>query len=90
MKQIRIIISGRVQGVFFRANTRDIARQLNLKGFVRNLSNGDVEVIAQGNEKELNELISFCRKGPPGAMVDNINIKYEEIKENLTGFEVRY
>jgi len=90
MKQLHIIISGRVQGIFFRASTRDTARQLGLRGFVRNLGNGDVEVVAQGEDNELQELIEFCRKGPPGADIEGIDIKYEEIKDKFFGFDVRY
>ncbi len=89
MKQIHLIVSGRVQGVFFRAKTKDTARLLGLKGFVRNLGNGDVEIIAQGEQNELQKLIKFCKTGPPGADVRDINIKYEDI-EKLQGFDVRY
>jgi len=90
MKQVHLIISGRVQGVYFRANTRDVARQLGLKGFVRNLSDRRVEVIAQGEVSELRKLIEFCQKGPPGAEVDDIGITYEEIIDKFSGFDVRY
>jgi len=89
MKQIRITISGRVHGVFFRSTTCDIARKLGLKGYVKNLDNGDVEIIAQGNEKGLNELIDFCHKGPPSARIDNINIEQEKAQE-FTSFETKY
>jgi len=90
MKQVRIIVSGRVQGVYFRAHTEEVGRRLMLNGFVRNLPDGNVEVVAQGREKELNELIEFCHNGPPASKVDKVDIKYEEIKERFVGFEVRY
>ena len=90
MKQCRIIVSGRVQGVFFRDSTRGAARSLGLKGYVRNAGNGDVEVIAQGDEKDILELIKFCHKGPPASEVDKVDVKYEEIKDDFIGFEVRY
>lgn len=88
MKQAHIIISGRVQGVFFRDGTRRAARELGLKGFVRNIDEG-VEVVAQGDEKELNGLIKFCRKGPPAAEVSDVKVEYEEIKDKFAGFDIR-
>ena len=90
MKQVHIIISGRVQGVFFRAATRDKARQLGLKGFVRNLGNGDVEVVAQGDDNKLRELLQFCQKGPPGSNVEGTDIEYKDVKEKFYSFDVRY
>jgi acylphosphatase len=89
MKQVHIIVSGRVQGVFFRAAAKDKARQLGLKGFARNLGNGDVEVIAQGDENKLRELLQFCQKGPPGANVEGIDIEYKDVKEKFNGFDIR-
>ncbi len=90
MKRVHIIISGYVQGVFFRHNTKVKARNLGLRGFVRNVSNGDVEVVAEGNEKELNELIDFCRRGPVLSCVANLKIKYEEFKGEFDDFTVRF
>lgn len=90
MKRVHIIVSGRVQGVFFRYNTRDLAGNLGLRGYVKNLYNGDVEIIAEGNEEKLNKLIGFCKKGPESAHVTNIKIKYEKATNEFSGFEVRY
>ncbi len=89
MKRIHIIISGHVQGVFFRNNTKAKARKLGLKGFVRNVPNGDVEVVAEGNEKELNELVGFCRKGPMFSCVANLKIEYEKFKGEFDDFIVK-
>ncbi|MBU3941787.1 MAG: acylphosphatase [Nanoarchaeota archaeon] len=90
MKRVHIIISGYVQGVFFRHNTKIKARKLGLKGFVMNVPNGNVEVIAEGNEKEINELIDFCRKGPMLSCVANLKIEYEEFKGEFDDFTVRF
>lgn len=90
MKRVHIIISGYVQGVCFRYFTKIKARNLRLKGFVRNVPNGDVEVIAEGNEKELDELIEFCRKGPALSCVANLKIEYEEFKGEFNDFTVKH
>lgn len=89
MKRVHIIISGYVQGVCFRYFTKIKARKLGIKGFVKNLPNGDVEVVAEGDEKELNELIDFCRKGPVLSGVANLKIEYEELKGEFNEFIVK-
>lgn len=88
MKRIHLIISGRVQGVWFRHNTSKVANQLGLTGFARNLPNGGVEVIAEGDEDKIKELIEFCKKGPEGAHVSNIEIKYEKPKNEFDTFSI--
>ena len=76
----RIRIFGRVQGVFFRMNTVLIARKLGINGWVRNLDDGSVEVLAEG--KRMEEFIEFLKRGPPAARVDKIKIK--ESKEKVS------
>lgn len=78
-----------VQGVFFRASAAQIARKLNLSGFVRNLSNGDVEVTAEGEEEMLKKMIEWCRQGPPGARVQNIEIEWNEPTHRFINFQTR-
>ncbi len=80
-KRIEIIVFGMVQGVFFRATTRDVARKLGLKGTVRNMRDGSVEIIAEGSEERLNRLISFAKQGPSSAKVYDIQVKWEKIEE---------
>lgn len=87
--RIHMIVSGNVQGVFYRASTRKKAGDLGLKGYVRNLPTGDVEVVAEGRKPPLDRLIEFCRKGPEGADVRNIDIRWERPKNEFRGFEVR-
>ncbi len=71
-KRVHIIVSGKVHGVFFRANTETKAQELGLKGRVKNLPDGTVDIVAEGPEEKLKTLISWCQKGPPYAVVENI------------------
>jgi acylphosphatase len=88
---VRMLISGRVQGVCFRAYARDEARRLGLKGWVRNLPDGRVEVLAQGEPDTLKALESFCRKGPPYARVAAVEVIEERTaKGELSSFEITY
>ena len=89
MKRVHLFVSGRVQGVFFRAHTRDLAQKLGLSGFVRNLPDGRVEVVAEGPEEKLQELIEFCYRGPPLAHVIHVEIHWEEPTGEFRGFSVR-
>ena len=89
MKCTHLIVSGRVQGVYFRANVKNKATQLGLKGYAKNLESGDVEVVAQGDEKKVNELVDFIKKGPGVASVTGIQVKHKE-PENFKNFEVRH
>lgn len=89
MKCVHLIVSGRVQGVFFRENTRRKAIELGLKGYVKNLPDGNVEIVAEGNENKINEFIEFIKKGPGIARIQGIKIMHKE-PENFKGFEIRY
>ncbi len=88
MKCTHLIVSGKVQGVFFRANVRNKANELELKGYAKNLDNGDVEVVAEGSEEKIKELIDFIRKGPGIASVAGVQVKHKE-PESFKNFEVR-
>ena len=90
MKQCeRYRVKGRVQGVFFRAATRDQARRLGLTGFIRNLPNGDVEVIACGNRDELHKLAAWLWQGPPRAAVIEVISESIEAQDTYDEFVVR-
>ena len=89
MKCVHLIVSGRVQGVFFRANTRDKALELGLHGYAKNLPDGNVEVVAQGDESKINELIEFIKKGSGIAKVTDMQVKHKE-PENFKNFEIMY
>ena len=87
MKSIHLIISGKVQGVFFRDSARRKANELGLTGFVRNLSNGTVEIVAQGSEEKINELIEFIKNNPGHSKVKDIEINHKDL-EKFNGFEI--
>ena len=88
MSARRLLISGRVQGVFFRAWTETNARALGLTGWVRNLASGEVEIQAQGSAEAIEALVSRCWAGPPRAEVANIIVEDSE-EEPATAFTVR-
>ena len=73
-KQIVLKIYGKVQGVFFRDSSKKKARELNLSGWVRNESDGTVVIVAEGEEKNLKELIEWCKNGPNHARVDKVEV----------------
>jgi len=85
-----LFIDGRVQGVFYRAFTRDIAHRLRLSGWTKNLRDGRVEALFEGEKRAIEEAIRECHAGPPGAEVTNIDIQWESYSGDETGFSVRY
>ena len=89
---VKLKVIGRVQGVFFRVSTRDKAKELELRGWVRNVSDGSVELEASGPKEQLDLLVAWCRKGPSSARVDDLNVEWveEEIEfESGNNFEIR-
>lgn len=89
-KSIHIIISGRVQGVGFRYFLREKALFLGVKGWVKNNSDGTVEVFLQGEEELLLKLKEYCSKGPTLAKVSDIKFYFSEIQENFDDFYIKY
>ena len=85
-----VIVSGTVQGVFFRARTVDRANQLGVMGWVRNTPEGKVEAVFEGDRGRVEAMIEFCRKGPEGAEVKGIEVEWEEYKGEFSGFGIRY
>lgn len=84
---MRIIISGKVQGVYYRQSTREKSMQLGISGIVKNLTNGSVELIASGTADQLNNLIEWCKQGPPKAVVSSI--EFEELPyQTFDGFKI--
>lgn len=79
-------ISGMVQGVFFRAYTREKAVQLGVAGWVRNLREGRVEGLFEGSEQAVSQLISWCRKGPPSARVTDVEVEWGEYSGEFDTF----
>lgn len=89
-QRVHVIVRGRVQGVYFRASTRGRARQLGLSGWVRNCPDGSVEVLAEGQKTHLEQMITWCHGGPPGAVVTDLNVEWQEATGELVGFVVKY
>jgi acylphosphatase len=81
--KVRLLIRGRVHGVFFRQSTRERARELGLIGWVRNLENGMVEVEAEGKRDLLEQLVAWCHIGPPSARVDGAEVTWLEAENEL-------
>jgi acylphosphatase len=88
--RVHVFVSGNVQGVFFRSETKHEARLRGVKGWVRNLPNGRVEAVFEGEEEAVKELIEFCKRGPPGARVVKVDVKWENYKGEFRNFEIRY
>ena len=87
MKTIKLFISGSVQGVFFRKFIEDKANELGLRGFARNLEDSRVEVVVEGKDENVNEMVEVCKKGPPHSDVKNVTT--EEIKhQGFSGFRI--
>ncbi len=84
-----IFVSGRVQGVFFRVETRYEAMKRNVAGWVRNTSGGRVESIFEGEREDVEKLIEFCRKGPSGARVTKVDVQWEEYSGEFKDFKIR-
>jgi len=86
--RLRLLVRGRVQGVWFRGWTREQARALGVEGFARNLHDGSVEVVAQGPRDAAEALARACRMGPPSARVDAVTFSEEAPGDDLAGFRV--
>jgi acylphosphatase len=84
-----IFVSGRVQGVFFRVETRDEATKRNVTGWVRNTSSGRVEAVFEGEKEDVEEVIEFCKSGPLGARVTKIDVKWKEYTGEFENFQIR-
>ncbi len=88
-RTVRAIVSGRVQGVAFRFSTQDEAESLGLVGWVRNLPDGRVEVLAQGPPEKVEALIQWCWRGPPLARVTSVEVEELAPRDDLRGFSIR-
>lgn len=88
--RIHLYISGIVQGVFFRSHTRNVARSLDITGWVRNLPDGRVEVVAEGSEGKVLQFVEWCHKGPDIASVKHVEVHWEDATGEFSHFEIRY
>lgn len=83
-----VTMSGKVQGVFYRANTRDTAREKGIDGWVKNLEDGRVEAVFEGPSDDVEAMVEWCHEGSPRARVDDVEVEYES-PAGLDGFEIR-
>lgn len=83
-----VFVSGHVQGVFYRASTRDTARDRGVTGWVKNLDDGRVEIVFEGDEEDVETMIEWCQTGSQRARVDNVDVTYEEL-DGIEGFTIR-
>ena len=88
-ERMHVYVSGRVQGVYFRATTRDTANELGVDGWVRNLDDGRVEAVFEGDPDDVEEMVEFCYEGSSRASVTEVEVTEEE-PEGIDGFEVRW
>ncbi len=88
--RVRLIVRGRVQGVFFRASTCEQARRYQVCGWIRNLVDGGVEIVAEGDRRSVQELIAWCHQGPAGARVTQVKVTEEPHAAEFRTFDVRY
>ena len=89
-KRVHVFVTGRVQGVFFRQATKVIAIKNNVAGWVRNLDDGRVEILIEGDDKCIDSVIAWCDCGPANSRVDDIQINNENYLGSFENFEVRY
>ncbi len=87
-KKIHLLISGKVQGVFYRANAKKKAEELGLKGWARNTPDNKVEIVAEGEENKLREMMEWCYNGSSEAVVDDVKIKWMEREKKFDKFEI--
>ncbi|MBI2548294.1 acylphosphatase [Candidatus Woesearchaeota archaeon] len=90
MKQVHLIITGRVQGVSFRYSTKQKAQDLGITGWVRNIPNNAVEVVAEGYEETLQQFIVWCHKGSLLANVTSVKVTEKQYTGKFTSFDIRY
>jgi len=90
---VKILVTGRVQGVFFRSYTQEKALELDLKGWVKNNPDGSLEAIFEGSDDKIQQILTWCKQGPPAAKVEELKVKKlapEDLNEKLIRFYIKY
>lgn len=87
--RVHVLVSGKVQGVFFRQKTKQQAQSLGVNGWVRNLPDGRVEAVFEGEEEQVKMIIDFCKHGPSRAKVTNVDVTMEHFLGNLSDFKMQ-
>jgi len=88
--RVRVVIEGRVQGVFFRYHTQEMAYRLGIKGWVKNRRDGRVEAVFEGEKDRVNQMIQWCHHGPPEARVSGVRVNWEEYTGEFQDFSITY
>jgi acylphosphatase len=88
--RVRVIVEGRVQGVFFRHHTQKMAFKLDVNGWVKNRRDGFVEALFEGDKKNVDQIIHWCHRGPSEARVTNVNVTWEDYTGEFEDFSIRY
>lgn len=88
--QAHLLISGRVQGVCFRAETQKAAARYGVTGWVRNKRDGRVEAVVEGKKADVVSLLNWCETGPPISRVDNVDVTWQDYRGEFTEFDIRY
>ncbi|MCE8426531.1 MAG: acylphosphatase [Candidatus Methanoperedens sp.] len=86
--RIHVIVSGKVQGVFFRNSTKDKAIELDITGWVRNLGDGNVEAVFEGKKEDVDEMVKWCREGPKYAEVKDVKLRVGDFTGGFRGFVI--
>jgi acylphosphatase len=89
LERAHVLVSGRVQGVFFRDSTRQKAEELGLAGWVKNVPDGQVEALFEGPSERVREMVRWCEEGPQHASVEKVSSDFASASGDLEGFEVR-
>ncbi len=90
LSALRVVVRGRVQGVFFRAFAQRWAKELNLTGFVRNRPDGAVEAVAEGERANLEKFLGYLKTGPPAARVETVEADWADYTGSFSGFSTQY
>jgi acylphosphatase len=90
VKRVHVYVSGKVQGVFFRAETQRAAIDLNLAGWVRNVQDGRVESVFEGKDENVDKMLAWCHIGPPAARVENVAIEEKPYTGEFRNFNIKY
>ncbi len=88
LKQVHVFVRGRVQGVFLRASAQREARRLGLTGWVKNRADGAVEILAEGEEEGLKDLIGWAKHGPTAARVENVDVRWRGFAGEFSDFRI--
>lgn len=88
LKQVHLFVRGRVQGVFFRASTQREAKRLGISGWVKNRPDGGVEILAEGEEEGLKELIAWANRGPSAARVERVDVRWRSFVGDYPDFKI--